>query len=112
MTNPATAEQRLARGVWKAPYRFEGVEVLIAVDSQGNVRKHVKLAAGVDVIRATAWLQQLLDRIDPPRPKLQLVTTGPTMRVAPDLADRPWEDALAFALRRAKHASRKFYRRG
>lgn len=62
----------LQRGVWEAPYRVDGVRVLIAVDRFGNARKHVKLTAKVDPIRAADWLSQLLDRIDP-LPELRLV---------------------------------------
>jgi hypothetical protein len=59
------------RGVWRAPYLVEGYPALIAVDSFGVVRKHVKVVAGVDPIRAADWMLELLDRIDPPRgPKL------------------------------------------
>jgi hypothetical protein len=107
----ATAEQLLVRGVWKAPYLFDGVEVLIAVDSRGCVRKHLKLRGGVDEIRAVQWLEGLLNRIDPPAPRLTLLHPGPRMRVGSDPCERPIEDALTAALRRAKAASRQFYRR-
>lgn len=70
----ANAEQ-LERGVWEAPYRKDGCIILVAVDSHGNERKRVKLLPGVAYARAKAWLEALLDRVDPEPPprKLELV---------------------------------------
>jgi hypothetical protein len=71
MTDPAVQGWLFDRGVWRAPYLVDGHPALIIVDSFGVVRKHVKIVAGVDPIRAADWLAELLDRIDPPRgPKL------------------------------------------
>lgn len=68
----ATKSETLERGVYEADYLVQGHRVLVAIDSQGNARKHVKLTAGVSYARAKAWLEQLLDRIDPV-PALRLV---------------------------------------
>jgi hypothetical protein len=73
------ALQLLDRGVWRAPYLVDDVPVLIAVDRFGVVRKHVKLRATVDVVRAADWLAELLDRVDPP---LRLVKPAPVSRPA------------------------------
>jgi hypothetical protein len=75
----AAAESILERGVYRAPYLVDGVEVLIAVDSRGVARKHVKLKAGVSESRATDWLRGLLDRVDP-LPQLRLVRDDPPSR--------------------------------
>lgn len=72
----AAATRLLDRGIWRAPYLVDDVPVLIAVDRFGVVRKHVKLRAGVEELRAAAWLAELLDRVDPPR-QLRLVSTPP-----------------------------------
>lgn len=105
----ATAEELLTRGVWLAPYLWENTEVLIAVDSRGCVRKHVKLRPGVDEVRAVKWLEQLLDRIDPPRPKLELVKP-----IEPNDDQRPHacqrDDHLSFAIRLANQAAHRFRR--
>lgn len=71
----STAESILDRGVYRAPYLVDGDAVLIAVDSRGVARKHVKFRPGVDEDRAAEWLRALLDRIDPPfrAPKLTLI---------------------------------------
>jgi hypothetical protein len=66
----------LERGVWEAPYKVQGVRVLLAVDRFGNVRKHAKLTPNVDPLRAADHLRALLDRIDP-TPQLRLVGPAP-----------------------------------
>lgn len=112
----ATAEEMLERGVYVAPYLFQGVAVLIAVDRNGDVRKHLKLTPGVDEVRAVRWLEQLLDRIDPPRPQLQLVKSTPAVAhraiVPNDRAptDPRDETHLAFALRMARRSAHRFRR--
>jgi len=73
---PAASDAMLDRGVYLAPYLVQGFEVLIAVDSRGVARKHVKLRRGVSEPRATAWLRAFLDRVDPV-PRLQLVREDP-----------------------------------
>lgn len=75
----SAAEQLLERGVYRAPYLVDGSEVLIAIDSRGVARKHVKLRDGVNEARATEWLRGLLDRLDPvdARPRLELVKPSP-----------------------------------
>lgn len=85
MRSVATAaEIRLERGVYFAPYLVDEYEALIAIDARGRARKHLKLVPGLSEERATAWLRQWLDRIDPAvvAPKLELVTTtGPAPAV-------------------------------
>jgi hypothetical protein len=86
MQRAAAAEVRLERGVYFAPYIVGDYEVLIAIDSRGRARKHLKLVPGLSEERATAWLRQWLDRINPVEqpPKLELVTeTRAARRPAP-----------------------------
>ena len=105
----ATADDLLTRGVWLAPYLWQNTEVLIAVDSKGSVRKHVKLRPGVDEVRLVRWMEELLDRLDPPRPPLTLVKAEPN-----EDHRRPYacqrDDHLAFALRVANRAAQRFRR--
>jgi hypothetical protein len=42
-----------------------GYDVLIAVDRRGDVVKRVQLREGVNEERAVAWLEELLERVDP-----------------------------------------------
>lgn len=96
----AAAHKLLDRGVWLAPYLFDDREqlpVLIAVDRRGVVRKHVKLRAGVDEQRATDWLWQVLDRIDPIQ--LRLVEPSPT-RTRREVDPRLYEDPRSPLARR------------
>jgi hypothetical protein len=67
---PSLAGQRLARGVYKAPYLVNGFEVLFAVDRHGVARKHIKIAQIMNEERGTRWLELWLDRIDPPTVQL------------------------------------------
>ena len=63
----------LERGVIYAPYLVRGCRVLIAIDSKGEARKHLKIENGITEEIATRWLTAWLDRVDPV-PKLELVT--------------------------------------
>ena len=64
---------KLPRGVYRAPYSIDGFPVLYAVTSQGErLKKIIVLRAGVSEERAVAWFEELLDRVDPPRPALRL----------------------------------------
>lgn len=69
----------LERGVYRAPYLVEGYGVLIAVDSHGVARKHIKLMGDVSEETATTWLRGWLDQKDPlpQRPQLALVKDDP-----------------------------------
>lgn len=69
----ARDNELLERGVIYAPYLVHGRPVLIAIDSKGEARKHLKLENGITEEMGTRWLLTLLDRIDPV-PKLELVT--------------------------------------
>lgn len=105
----ATAEQLgwPGRGVYLANFRVRGEEAMIAVDSSGSIRKLKVLSPGVD--RAQAWesLWAWLDAHDPV-PQLRLVTAPPTPPPAP--AERPPEDQLTYALRRARQHAYRFRR--
>lgn len=57
------------RGVYKPLYLVKGQEVLIAIDSTGNVRKHLKIKRPEDEPIVKQALEELLDMIDP-RPRL------------------------------------------
>jgi hypothetical protein len=76
---PTTARQLLDRGVWREPYTMAGYDVLIAVDRRGDVVKRVQLREGVNEERAVAWLEELLERVDP-MPVLRLVDPSPAPR--------------------------------
>lgn len=69
----ATAYQLLSRGVHRADYLVQGFPVLIAVDSNGNCLRRVKMAPDVHEGVARAFLTGLLDHHDPLRPPLRLV---------------------------------------
>lgn len=103
MQSKAAADEILGRGVYKAPYLVDGVEVLIAIDARGAARKHLKLRPGVSEHRATAWLREWLDRIDP-RPTLKLVTSAPPVQTVPVAA---YDDGRAYERRLAKRAAGK-----
>ena len=88
-------KQLLDRGVWEAPYLLEGnVRVLIAINRRGVTCGHVKLRAGVDEERASAYLLQQLERVDPD-PVLRLVqptrpmSTRPAREIDPRLYTDP-----------------------
>lgn len=80
MGQPARHEL-LERGVYKAPYLKNGRRLVLAVDRFGNVVKRVQLLAETDEHDVTAWLERLLDRVDPV-PQLKLVTE-PVPRAIP-----------------------------
>jgi hypothetical protein len=79
MASSTSARQLLDRGVWLEPYTMGGKEVLIAVDRRGDVVKRVQLREGVDPMRASTWLWELLERVDP-TPVLRLVEDEPQKR--------------------------------
>ena len=80
----STMPQPLERGVYKAWWRIDGHEVLYAVTSSGErVKRIIVLRAGVSEARAIAWFEEILDRIDPPRPRLELVTPAHVPPQAP-----------------------------
>lgn len=59
------------RGVYKALYYVKGKAVLVAIDSKGEARKHLKIDRREDEPRLKRALEELLDAIDPlPGPKL------------------------------------------
>lgn len=68
-----TAAVLLARGVHEAEYLVDGHPVLLAIDSQGNCVRRVKMAPDVHEGVARAYLNGLLDHYDPVRPPLRLV---------------------------------------
>lgn len=70
-----------ARGVYLAWWQKDGCRVLYAVNSRGQFVRSVLLRSGVSYQRAHAWLSQLLDRVDPVRPKLELVTPNPAPKL-------------------------------
>lgn len=82
----AADSQIVERGVYKACYRMDGCEVLYAITSAGErLRKIVLLRPGVSETRAYLWLNDVLNRVDPPRPPLRLV---PDQRGQLSLEDR------------------------
>lgn len=89
----------LQRGIWRAPYLVAGVPVLIAVDRYGVVRKHVKLKAETDELRAAGWLAALLDRVDPV-PELRLVNPSLPARAARVIDPRLYSDPRSLLAKR------------
>lgn len=82
----ASARDGIAeRGVYEAPFRVDGHEALLAVDSRGEARKVAKLLPGTSYDRVRASLEAWLDAHDPlPRPpKLELVRDRPAQRRKP-----------------------------
>lgn len=61
-----------ARGVYKALYLVKGWPALVAIDSRGNARKHLKIKNPDDEPQLKHALEELLDMIDPV-PRLRLV---------------------------------------
>lgn len=72
VTERASAEDR---GVYLAEFRIDGYEVLYSRTSRGDLLHHIVLRAGVAKDRAILRLEAALDRIDPVRPTLRLVTS-------------------------------------
>lgn len=106
MGQPARHEL-LERGVYRAPYLKNGRRLMLAVDRYGNVVKRVQLLADTDEADVTAWLERLLDRIDP-LPQLKLVTE-PVAQVPPKIGpdDPRHPDALRkYRLQLVKAAAR------
>lgn len=60
-----TADERLERGVFLAPYLIAGLGVLIVVNARGDRIAELPLIAGTD--EETAWvdLESWLDDVDP-----------------------------------------------
>ena len=109
MGDAARRSEVLPRGVYEATYRVEGYEVLVAIDSAGNARKHVKLKPGVSYARAKAWLEDVLDRIDPPR-ELRLLNASSIpapSRPLPSRRPTHADDFRAYRRRLARAAAAK-----
>lgn len=101
----------LERGVTIAPFQHRGRLVLLMVDHRGQIRRQVVLRPGGDLLRAMAVLEAELERIDPRRPRLQLVkpeSNPPAARLDP--GHRPWEDQLAYHLRIARRRAQQLRR--
>lgn len=79
--------ENLKRGVYVAPYLVHGLAVLIAIDSTGQARKHLKLRPHFSEHEAADWLRAFLDRIDPfPRLALATGTDQPSRSIPLKLA--------------------------
>ena len=96
----------LERGVSIGPFQYRGRIILLMVDRHHEIRRQVVMRPGGDVLRAMAQLREELERLDPIRPRLELVREPPR-KPDPAASERPWEDQLAYHLRiarqRAKH---------
>lgn len=67
----SAANEVAPRGVYKALYHVKGKAVLVAVDSKGDARKHMKIHRAEDEPMIKRALEELLDMLDPvPGPKL------------------------------------------
>ena len=88
----------LPRGIYRAPYLIDGCPVLLAVTSRGErLKRVVVLRAGVSESRATEWLETVLDRLDPPRPALRLVSAPEPRRITVEQLDALYRDASPVA---------------
>lgn len=72
-TNP----RLLRRGIYKAPYLKDGYEVLVAIKANHDWLQDLVLKPGITEDRGVRWLQQKLNRLDPPAPQLFLVPAVP-----------------------------------
>lgn len=66
----------LPRGVWEADYLVRGCRALLAINRDHECVRRVRIRAGVDEEIARAWLEGLLERLDP-APQLTLVRDEP-----------------------------------
>ena len=100
------------RGVFRTRYKIQGCWGLVAIDSRGEGRKKILLRAGVDELRATYWLRQWLDRIDP-IPQLQLIKPNDPVGRAPlELTPHPCQrdNHLSHALRVSRRETDRLFR--
>lgn len=68
----ATQDELLARGVWYAAFHSrKGNRVLLAIDRQGRLVRHIVLRSGVVEWAAIEWLWRALDHFDP-EPSLEV----------------------------------------
>jgi hypothetical protein len=66
------------RGVYKALYNVKGRAVLVAIDSKGDARKHLKIERGEEEPQLKRALEEFLDMVDPlPGPQLVREEAGP-----------------------------------
>ncbi|NUO62682.1 MAG: hypothetical protein HOQ34_03825 [Gemmatimonadaceae bacterium] len=104
----SAAEEMEARGVYVADWTMDGHRVLYAVTSAGErLKKLIVLRPGVSEERAVRWFEEVLDRVDPPRPVLRLVPPSPPPRQIPvERIDALYRDAspVAAELWRRKRA--------
>jgi hypothetical protein len=103
----STAMQLEERGVYKAAHRYhDGNEYLYAIRRDGTrLKKIIVLLPGVSEPRAVAWLEQLLDREDPPGPRL--VVAAPIAAAPQPKPPEFIEHAITAALRRAKKVAQR-----
>jgi hypothetical protein len=73
----AEASEVAPRGVYKALYYVKGKAVLVAIDSKGDARKHLKIERGEDEPQLKRALEEFLDMVDP-LPGPQLVREAPS----------------------------------
>jgi hypothetical protein len=99
----------LERGVYRAPFRSPaGRPILLAVTSTGIRIRSVALRESADEAQAIRWLEEFLDEVDPPRPKLTLVKAPPPVQqLTLEQLDAIYRDAspvarMIYARKRAK----------
>ena len=106
------ATGRQGRGIYLAWFSMDGYPVYYAVTADGELlRKVVVLRPGIDRDTALLRLAALLDRVDPPRPRLELVRDAATppspKQITLEQIDALYRDAdpVARMLWRRKRAS-------
>lgn len=86
--------QQHGRGVLRARWTIDGYPVLYALKANGDrLKKIVVLREGVSEERAYRWLNELLDRLDPPRPQLHLVKPPTPRQIDVARLDALYRDA-------------------
>jgi hypothetical protein len=98
----AEASDVAPRGVYKALYFVKGKAVLVAIDSKGDARKHLKIERGDDEPKLKRALEEFLDMVDPlPGPRLPAVTPRGTIAepLPGDSEHKKWEHAGSYRRR-------------
>lgn len=100
--------ERQGRGVYRAWFTMDGHPVFYAVTSAGEILKRcVVLRPGLDKDDQLMRLHALLDRVDPPRPRLALVKGEPRRQITVEQIDELYRNAdrISLMLWRRKRAA-------
>jgi hypothetical protein len=70
---PLRGEPARTRGIYRDKVCFDGSSVYHIVDHEGRLRFRVEVCAQDSTFRTLRWFWRVLDTIDPPAPRLELV---------------------------------------